>query len=111
MSNGSLLGDLKDRQGLLSVCRWRGQWNRLGNGGLLGGLGDLLVHRNMWAHVWLRFVRLRRRKTWAGLKLDVISIAVTRAAVNRLYGYEELEKGGKGNKNPYLLDNRRGYSW
>ena len=31
---------------------------------------------------------------WAGVKLDIVIIAVIRTAVNREHGYEGSEKGG-----------------
>lgn len=45
----------------------------------------MLVCCHGWSHLWLRLVRLRRRETWAGPILDVVTITI--AAVYRAYGY------------------------
>lgn len=45
----------------------------------------MLVCCHGWSHLRLRLVRLRRRETWAGLILDIVTITI--AAVYRAYDY------------------------
>ena len=45
----------------------------------------MLVCCREWGHLRFRLVRLRRRETWAGLILDIVTITI--AAVYRAYGY------------------------
>lgn len=50
----------------------------------------MLVYRHMGGRLWLRFVRLGRRKTEAGLILDIVTI--NRIIVCRVYGCGQLEE-------------------
>ena len=50
----------------------------------------MLVCGRGWGHLQLKFVWLRRRKTWAGLIPDIVTIA--KAAVYVAYGYGQLER-------------------